>query len=208
MNADETAPVGRREVETHPKDGWPLVAFPDAAAFEAWLEDHASDPTGLWLKIAKKDSGIPTVTYSEAVDVALCFGWIDGQKNAYDGSWFLQRFGPRRPRSVWSKVNTERVAALIAAGRMRPSGMAEVERARADGRWDAAYDRQGAATVPADLQEFLDANPQAAAFWTSLRSADRYAFLYRLQTAKRPETRARRLATYTAMLAAGESFSR
>lgn len=196
----------QQQHEAHAKDGWPILAFPDARAFEAWLEHHAGDPTGLWLKIAKKASGISTVTYDEAVDAALCFGWIDGQRNSYDADYFLQRFGPRRQRSLWSKVNTRRVAALIAAGRMRASGLAEVERAQADGRWDAAYDAPSTAVVPPDLQQFLDANPDAAAFFASLNSANRYAFLFRLQTAKRPETRARRLTQITAMLAAGEKL--
>ena len=117
-----------QQQEAHAKDGWPVLAFPDAHAFEAWLEQHASDPTGLWLKIAKKASGIPTVTYDEAVDVALCFGWIDGQKNSYDAEYFLQRFGPRRPRSLWSKVNTRKFAGLTTGGRMRTRGLPRVER--------------------------------------------------------------------------------
>ncbi len=193
-------------VELHPKDGWPLIAFPDAAAFERWLDDHQHDTTGLWLKIAKKASGITSITYDEAVDVALCFGWIDGQKGSYDGDWFLQRFTPRRPRSIWSKINTHKVQALTEAGRMRPAGFAEVEKAKADGRWDAAYGGSRDMTVPQDLQEFLEANPDAAAFWALLSSTNRYAFLFRLHTAKRPETRAKRFAEFTRMLGAGEKF--
>lgn len=125
--------------ESHPKDGWPLIAFASVAGFETWLEEHHGDETGLWLKIAKKASGIASITYAEAVDVALCFGWIDGQRNSFDGDYFLQRFTPRRARSIWSKVNTEKVTVLTASGRMRPGGQAQVDRAKADGRWDAAY---------------------------------------------------------------------
>ncbi len=193
-------------VELHPKDGWPLIAFPDAAAFERWLDDHQHDTTGLWLKIAKKVSGIASITYDEAVDVALCFGWIDGQKGSYDRDWFLQRFSPRRPRSIWSKSNTKKVQALIEAGRMRPAGLAEVEKAKADGRWEAAYSSSQNIEVPADLQEFLDTHPEAAAFWASLTKTSRYPFLFRLQTAKRPETRAKRFAEFTRMLQTGQQL--
>ena len=192
--------------ELHPKDGWPLIAFSDAAAFERWLDEHQRDATGLWLKIAKKASGIASITYDEAVDVALCFGWIDGQKNSYDGNWFLQRFSPRRPRSIWSKVNTQKVQTLTEAGRMRPAGLAAVEKAKSDGRWDAAYSGSQDIEVPADLQQFLDANPDAAAFWASLTRTSRYPFLFRLQTARRPETRAKRFAEFTRMLQAGEKL--
>ncbi|MBA2716289.1 MAG: YdeI/OmpD-associated family protein [Propionibacteriales bacterium] len=192
--------------ELHPKDGRPLIAFADAGEFERWLDDNSQDSTGFWMKIAKKASGIPSITYDETVDVALCFGWIDGQKGAYDSAWFLQRFTPRRPRSIWSKVNTQKVAALTAAGRMRPAGLAEVEKAQADGRWEAAYSGSRDTTVPADLQEFLDGHPDAAAFWASLNATNRYPFLFRLQTAKRAETRAKRFAEFTRMLQAGEKF--
>jgi uncharacterized protein YdeI (YjbR/CyaY-like superfamily) len=158
------------------------------------------------LKIAKKASGIASITYDEAVDVALCFGWIDGQKNSYDGNWFLQRFSPRRPRSIWSKINTQKVQTLTEACRMRPAGLAAVEKAKSDGRWDAAYSGSQDIEVPADLQQFLDANPDAAAFWASLTRTSRYPFLFRLQTARRPETRAKRFAEFTRMLQAGEKL--
>jgi uncharacterized protein YdeI (YjbR/CyaY-like superfamily) len=194
------------DMELHPKDGLPLLAFDNAVAFELWLEEFADDSPGLWLKIAKKASGIKTITYDEAVDVALCFGWIDGQKAAYDATWFLQRFTPRRARSVWSKVNTQKAEALISSGRMRAAGLREVERARADGRWEAAYSGSRDMEVPGDLQEFLDANPQAARFWSSLSATNRYAFLWRLHTARRADTRAKRLAEYQRMLLAGETF--
>jgi uncharacterized protein YdeI (YjbR/CyaY-like superfamily) len=194
------------EFERHSKDGCPIVPFAGAADFERWLERFAAESDGLWLKIAKKTSGITSITYDEAVDVALCFGWIDGQKGAYDGQWFLQRFTPRRARSIWSLVNTKRVQALIDTGRMRPSGLAEVERAKADGRWDAAYGGSRDIEVPSDLLAFLDANPDAAAFWDSLTRSQRYSFLFRLHTAKRPETRAKRFAEFTRMLTAAEKL--
>lgn len=194
------------DVELHPKDGWPLIAFPDAAAFERWLDEHQHDTSGFWLKIAKKASGIASITYDEAVDVALCFGWIDGLGNRYDDAWYLQRFSPRRPRSLWSKINTQKVQALTEAGRMRPAGLAAVEKAKSDGRWDAAYSGSKDIEVPTDLQQFLDANPDAAAFWASLTRTSRYPFLFRLHTAKRPETRAKRFAEFTRMLQAGEKL--
>jgi uncharacterized protein YdeI (YjbR/CyaY-like superfamily) len=184
----------------------PIVAFADATAWEAYLAEHHRDEAGVWLQIAKKGAGIPSVTYAEALDVALCWGWIDGQKKGFDERTFLQRFSPRRARSLWSKRNREHVERLRAAGRMRPPGEAEVERAQADGRWDAAYDSPATATVPDDLQAALDAAPAAAAAFATLNSANRYAIIWRLQTAKRPETRARRLAQFVAMLERGEKL--
>ena len=147
-----------------------------------------------------------TVTYPQAVEVALCHGWIDGQKKAFDGLHWLQRFTPRRERSLWSKVNCAKAQALIESGRMQPGGQAEIDRAKADGRWDAAYDGARTATVPADLQAALDAHPKARAFFAALDAANRYAVLWRVQTAKKPETRARRIATLLAMLARGEKI--
>lgn len=194
------------DYELHARDGFPIIPFAGAADFEQWLELNSPDCAGFWMKIAKKASGIESITYDEAVDVALCFGWIDGQKGAYDAQWFLQRFTPRRPRSIWSKVNTQRVQALTEAGLMRPAGLAEVEKAKADGRWEAAYSGSRDIEVPADLQGFLDTNPEAAAFWASLTKTQRYPFLFRLHTAKRPETRAKRFAEFTRMLSAGEKF--
>jgi uncharacterized protein YdeI (YjbR/CyaY-like superfamily) len=145
------------------------------------------------------------VTFAEAIDSALCYGWIDGQRNRFDEQWYLQRFTPRRARSTWSKINRDKVERLAAEGRMRPAGIREVERAKADGRWDAAYDAPSAATVPEDLQRALDANPAAAAFFATLNSRNRFAILYRVQEAKRPETRARRIETFVAMLAQGQT---
>jgi uncharacterized protein YdeI (YjbR/CyaY-like superfamily) len=183
-----------------PPDQLPVLAFESAQAWDDWLSQYHADSAGLWVKIAKKGSGTATVTYSEAVDVALCHGWIDGQKGSFDDGFWLQRFTPRKPASKWSRINTERVAALVEAGRMRPAGLAEVERAKADGRWDSAYHPQSTATVPADLAAALAENERASAFFATLNSANRYAILYRIADAKRPETRAKRIATFVAML--------
>ena len=187
-------------------DDLPILPFASATAFEQWLSAQPEGTPGVWLKIAKKNSGIRTVTYAEALDVALCLGWIDGQKRGFDAEFFLQRFTPRRSRSRWSKINTEHVVRLVGARRMRPAGLAQVEAARADGRWEAAYAGQRTITVPEDLQRALDANPEAATFFATLRGANRYAILYRVQDAKRPETRARRIERFVAMLAAGETL--
>ncbi len=176
------------------------ILFADAAAFEAWLEAHEG-AAEVWVKFAKKGSGVVSVTYDEALEAALCFGWIDGKTLGLDERFYLQRFTPRRARSIWSKRNTGKAEALIAAGRMRPSGLRQVEAARADGRWDAAYDGLRDATVPDDLQRELDASPAAAEFFATLKGQNRYAILHRIQTAKRPETRARRIREFVAMLA-------
>ena len=189
-----------------PSDELPVLPFASAAAWEAWLEREHARAAGVWLQIAKKDSGIASVDVGEAVEVALCFGWIDGQVAKHDAAFFLQRYTPRRRRSRWSRINRERAVALIAAGRMRSAGLAQVEAARADGRWKAAYASPRAATVPPDLQAALDANPEAAAFFATLRGANRYAILYRVQDAKRPETRARRIDRFVAMLTRGETL--
>ena len=192
--------------ETSPVDGLPLLPFATAVEFEQWLAAEHDRAPGVWVKIAKKATGIISVTHTEALDVALCYGWIDGQRRTYDEQFFAQRFTPRRARSNWSKVNREKVAALIAQGRMQPAGQAEIDRAKADGRWDAAYDSQRTATVPPDLQAALDANPAAAKFFATLRSANRFAVLYRIHDAKRPETRARRIAKFVDMLSRGETL--
>jgi uncharacterized protein YdeI (YjbR/CyaY-like superfamily) len=189
-----------------PPDELGPITFASDAEWEAWLDQHHADSDGVWIKMAKKSTGIASVAYPEVLETALCFGWIDGRREALDDRYFLQRFTPRRARSRWSKINREKAEALIAAGRMRPAGLAEVERARADGRWAAAYEGQRAITVPEDLQCELDARPQAAAFFAQLSSQNRYAILYRLHDAKRPETRARRLAKFVAMLEAGETL--
>jgi uncharacterized protein YdeI (YjbR/CyaY-like superfamily) len=155
----------------------------------------------VWLKIAKKGAGIDSVSYAEALEVALCYGWIDGQKGRFDDEHWLQRFTARKAASRWSKINRDKATELIERGEMRPAGLREVERAKADGRWDAAYAGQGTATVPDDLRRALDANDRARAFFATLDAANRYAILYRVQDAKKPETRARRIAKYVAMLA-------
>ena len=179
----------------------PVVTFADQAAWRDWLAEHHGDaPEGVWLQIAKKGSGVASVDYAQALEIALCYGWIDGQKRGLDESHWLQRFSPRRSRSIWSKVNRTKAEALVAAGDMQPAGLAEIERAKADGRWDAAYDGQRTATVPDDLAAALAGNAVAREFFATLDSTNRYAILHRLQTAKKPETRARRLAQFVAML--------
>ena len=182
------------------------IAFASAAEWEAWLEDNHGAAEGVWMKIAKKGTGIESVRYPEVLESALCFGWIDARREALDETHFLQRFTPRRPRSRWSKINRTTAERLIAEGRMRPAGLAEVERAKADGRWDAAYEGQRSAAIPDDLQRELDLRPRAKEFFGQLSSQNRYAILYRLQDAKRPETRARRLAKFVAMLEEGETI--
>ncbi len=178
----------------------PIVPFASREAWETWLEGKHATSDGLWLKIAKKGSGIETVTFAQALDAALCYGWIDSQRCSFDGRYFLQRFTPRRPKSKWSKVNRARVTKLIEAGEMKPAGLREVERAKADGRWDAAYESQSKATMPDDLRKELEKNEGAREFFETLNSTNRYAILHRIQDAKRPETRARRIAKYVAML--------
>jgi uncharacterized protein YdeI (YjbR/CyaY-like superfamily) len=192
--------------ERHPKDDLPILPFASPSDWEAWLADRHVTANGIWLKLAKAASGIASVTYAEALDVALCYGWIDGQKAPFDDRYWLQRFTPRRARSKWSKVNREKVEALIAAGRMQPAGLCEIERAKADGRWNAAYDSQRTMTIPDDLQQVLDANPHAAAFFAGLTGANRYAILYRIHDAKRPETRQRRIEQFIQMLAEGRAL--
>lgn len=164
------------------------------------MEGQSADARGAWIKFAKAGSGVASISKSDAIDVALCHGWIDGQLDKYDERFWLIRFTPRKARSKWSQVNRERVAKLIAAGRMRAGGMAQVEAAKADGRWDAAYAPASRASVPDDLQAALDASPKAAAFFATLTGANRYAILYRIGAAKKPETRARKVAEFVAML--------
>jgi len=183
-----------------PPDPLPVMSFESTDAWDAWLAAHHADSPGLWLKIAKKGAAGATISYSDALDVALCHGWIDGQKGRYDDDYWLQRFTPRKSASKWSKINTERVAALTASGRMRPAGLREVERAQADGRWEQAYESQSRIAVPEDLARALAANERARAFFETLDGANRYAILYRISAAKKPETRANRIDTYVAML--------
>ena len=188
------------------RDGQPIAAFADQEAWQHWLEANHETSRGVWVKLAKKASGIASVQYPEVLDTALCFGWIDGQRVSFDASFFLQRFCPRTVKSPWSQINVAKIDALIAAGRMRPAGQAAVDRAKADGRWDRAYQPASQATVPDDLRERLEATPAAAAFFATLDSRNRYAVLYRLQAAKRPETRAKRLDQFVAMLARRETL--
>jgi len=183
----------------------PIKHFRNAAAWEAWLAAHPADK-GMWLKIAKKDSGVTSVTYAEALDVALCHGWIDGLKRACDEVFFLQRFTPRRAKSLWSKINIAKADALIANGRMRPGGLREIEAAKADGRWDVAYASASTITVPDDLIVALRRSRKAAAFFETLDKTNRYAVLWRIHTAKKPETRAARVEKLVAMLARGEKI--
>jgi len=174
--------------------------FENQAAWADWLAANHASSSGLWLRHAKKASNIPTVTYHEALDMALCYGWIDGQKKSYDETTWLQKWTPRGKKSIWSKINREKVQALIEQGQMQSSGLREVERARLDGRWEAAYDSQSTATVPDDFGAALELSPSAKAFFTTLNSANRYAILFRIQTAKKAETRTRRIAEFIGML--------
>jgi uncharacterized protein YdeI (YjbR/CyaY-like superfamily) len=187
-------------------DSLPAVSFASSREWEEWLEEQHAVSLGVWVKIAKRDAGIESVHYPEVLESALCFGWIDGRREALDERYFLQRFTPRQPRSKWSRINREKAELLIASGRMRPAGLTAVERAKADGRWEAAYESQKRIAVPDDLQRELDARPEAKAFFAQLSSQNRYAILYRLQDAKKPETRVRRLAKFVAMLEAGETI--
>jgi len=180
--------------------------FRSAKAFENWLKKHHATSGGLWLKIAKRGANEPSVTFPEAVEIALCWGWIDGQKKGLDDQHFLQRFTPRRPRSIWSKINVDKVASLIEAGRMQAPGHAQIEAAKADGRWAQAYDGARTSAVPEDLVAALEAEPRAKAFFATINAANRYAVLWRIQTAVKPETRARRIAQLVEMLARGETI--
>jgi uncharacterized protein YdeI (YjbR/CyaY-like superfamily) len=191
---------------TEQRGGLSVLAFRNGEAFEQWLGQQPADAAGVWLKLAKKAAAARGLTKAEAIDAALCHGWIDGQLDKYDDSHWLVRFTPRKGRSKWSQVNTKRATELLAEGRMRPSGLAQIEAAKADGRWAAAYAPASTATVPADLQDALDASPKAAEFFATLKGANRYAILYRIGSVKRPETRARKIAEYVAMLERGETI--
>jgi uncharacterized protein YdeI (YjbR/CyaY-like superfamily) len=182
----------------------PILHFESRDAFERWLE--AASDQGAWLMIARKESGARSISKSEAIDAALCHGWIDGQLDRHDDRFYKIRFTPRRAGSRWSSNNRDRAEALIAEGRMRPAGFAEVEAAKADGRWDQAYAPASRAEVPADLQAALDASPRAAAFFATLKGANRYAILYRIGAVKKAETRARKIAGFIAMLERGETI--
>ena len=180
-----------------------MIFFEGPAEFDAWLHEHGAVETELWIKYAKKGSGLQTISYDQALDVALCHGWIDGLVRSIDETYYSQRWTPRRARSKWSKRNCGKVEELIAAGRMLPAGLAEIEKAKQDGRWDAAYAGPATIEVPDDLSAALAANPKAAEFFKTLNSQNRYAVLLRVHDAKRPETRARRITQFVEMLADG-----
>ena len=188
------------------KDGRPILAFASQAEWEAWLDVEHASSDGVWLKFAKKGSGVESVVYAEALEVALCYGWIDSQVKSLDERFYLQKFTPRRSRSKWSRVNRDKIEELTKQGRMKPAGLAQVELAKADGRWEAAYASPGNVEVPDDLRAALDGNTKAAEFWAGLNKSNRFAILYQLQDAKRPETRARRLEKFMGMLERGEKL--
>jgi uncharacterized protein YdeI (YjbR/CyaY-like superfamily) len=184
----------------------PTLLFKDQKQWQTWLAKNHKTSPGLWVKFAKKDSGLHSATHKEVLEIALCYGWIDGQKRSDTAATWLQKFVPRGKRSIWSKINREAALALIDCGRMKPAGLAEIERAKQDGRWAAAYEGQKKAAVPADLQAALDRNPRAKAFFATLDSKNRYAVLFRIHTAKKAETRTRRIETFVGMLARGEKL--
>jgi uncharacterized protein YdeI (YjbR/CyaY-like superfamily) len=188
------------------KDGKPILTLASPEEWEAWLDKEHAGSDGVWLKFAKKGSGVQTVSYAEALDVALCYGWIDSLVNSLDERFYLQKFTPRRSRSKWSKINVEKIEALTNAGRMRPAGLEQVELAKADGRWDAAYSSPANVTEPPDLKKALKANAKAAEFYATLNKSNRYAIVFQLEDAKKPETRVRRLEKFMGMLERGEKL--
>jgi uncharacterized protein YdeI (YjbR/CyaY-like superfamily) len=188
------------------KQDLPILEFPDRNAWERWLDAKHESARGVWLKISKKSAATSTVNYAEALEEAIRYGWIDGQKAGFDDSYFLQRFTPRGPRSKWSRINRNRALELIADNRMMPAGLAQVEAARRDGRFDDAYEPQSRATIPEDFQRALDDNPDAGEFFATLKGANRYAFLYRLHHVKAADARAKRIARYIEMLTEGKTF--
>lgn len=184
----------------------PKLTFSTQAEWEAWLDLHGGAASGVWLRLAKKSAERPTLTYAEALEAALCHGWIDGQKQSEGEHHWLQRFTPRTATSIWSKINKEKAEALVSAEKMRPAGQVAIDRAKQNGRWDAAYSSASAATVPEDLQQALDANPEAGKFFASLNGQNRYAILFRVQNVKRAETRARKIAQFIDMLNHGKKL--
>lgn len=178
----------------------PILTFEQPKDWATWLDENHDAASGVWLRLAKKASGIPSVSYGESLEVALCYGWIDGQKKSYDDNWWLQKFTPRGEKSIWSKINREKALELIKAGKMTPAGLKAVELARRDGRWDGAYDSPRTATVPGDFQAELDGNARAKSFFATLDSRNRYAILFRIQSAKKAETRKKRIQQFIEML--------
>jgi uncharacterized protein YdeI (YjbR/CyaY-like superfamily) len=205
-----SAPKPTKAVKGKPKakvnDPMPRETFATSVAWHDWLDRHHSVSSGVWLCFAKQASGIASVNHAEALEAALCYGWIDGQTKRLDEHHWLQKFIPRKPNSIWSRINRQKALDLIGHGHMQPAGHAAIERAKANGRWEAAYEGQSKATIPPDLQAALDDSPKAASFFKTLSSQNRYAILFRLQTAKKPETRASRLAKFVAMLKRGETL--
>lgn len=189
-----------------PAAEYPTLAFKTQKAYETWLAKNHAQAPGIWIQLAKKGSGVKSITYAEAVEASLCYGWIDGQSKRIDDTAWRQKYTPRGRRSIWSKINIGKVEALIEAGRMKPAGLAAVEAAKKDGRWAAAYEPPSKSTVPPDLQAALDASPAAKAFFATLNSINRYAILFRTQTAKKPETRAKRIKQFVEMLEKGEKL--
>ncbi|CAG1011516.1 hypothetical protein ANAEL_04199 [Anaerolineales bacterium] len=184
----------------------PTLIFESKKKFADWLAKNHDKSAGLWLKLAKKGTGIPSMTITDALDVALCYGWIDGQRNGFDENYYLQKYTPRRPKSTWSKINVEKVERLIASGEMKPAGLKSVEAAKQDGRWAAAYDGQRNMSVPEDFQSALKKNKKAKAFFETLTGSRRYSFLFRITTAKKADTREKRIRQFVEMLAKGETF--
>jgi len=184
----------------------PILFFPDPATWEQWLAEHHAEPAGIWLKLAKKAATEKSVTYEEALDVALCYGWIDSQLRTFDEFYKLQKFTPRRPRSIWSKRNVEKVAVLTEAGRMKPAGLTAVAAAKADGRWERAYSSFSTIKMPADFKATLDASPKAAAMYATLTKTNSYAILWRVERAKKPETRRASIEKIIAMLEDGKTI--
>jgi uncharacterized protein YdeI (YjbR/CyaY-like superfamily) len=197
-----TDAVGREQG----KDGRPILAFATQVEWEAWLEAEHAGSDGVWIKFAKKGSGVPSVSYAEAVEAALCYGWIDSLTKSLDERFYVQKFTPRRARSKWSRVNRDKVEELAKQGRMKPAGLEQVELAKADGRWEAAYAPPTSVEVPDDLQKALDAVPKAAEFFATLNKSNRYAIVYQVEDAKKPETRVRRIEKFVAMMERGEKL--
>ncbi len=198
--------TGLTTMEDQSKQGLPIWLFEDQAAFEAWLKLHFADEIGIWLKIAKKGSGVNSVSYDQAVESALCYGWIDSQIAHFDTQYYLQKFSPRLPKSKWSRMNREKSEALMVAGRMQTPGYHQVSLAQQDGRWQAAYDAQSQITIPDDFQKALDENPEAAAFFSTLNSQNRYAILHRLQITRKPEARRAKIQKFIRMLINNEKI--
>ena len=188
------------------KPDLPVIPFASQALWEQWLDQNHTVSKGIWLQMFKKNSGIASVNYAQALDVALCYGWIDGQLKSIDGLSYMQRFTPRRPKSIWSKRNIEHIARLITEGRMKPAGLKEAESAKSDGRWEVAYDGQGSMNLPSDFLEELTKHSEAFIFYESLNKANKYAIAWRIQTARRPETKEKRMKEILEMLARKEKF--